>query len=71
MAEEPRTELEKSLRAMLLVSLDPLKQTQQIAILDKAGFRPSEIATVIGSTPHAVSVRLSETRKLARKKKSK
>jgi DNA-directed RNA polymerase specialized sigma24 family protein len=70
-AEEPRTELEKALRALLLVSLDPLKQKQQITILDKAGFGPSEIATVIGSTPNTVNVRLSEIRKQARKGKSK
>lgn len=71
MAEEPRTELEKSLRALLLVSLDPLNQKQQITMLDKAGFGPSEIATVIGSTPNTVNVRLSEIRKRARKGKSK
>jgi DNA-directed RNA polymerase specialized sigma24 family protein len=70
-AEEPRTELEKSLRALLLVSLDPLNQKQQITMLDKAGFGPSEIATVIGSTPNTVNVRLSEIRKRARKGKSK
>lgn len=71
MAKEPSTELEKSLRALLLVSLNSLKQKEQIEILHKAGFGPSEIATVIGSTPHTVSVRLSETRQLAGKKKSK
>ena len=71
MAEEPKTELEKTLRALLLVSLDPMKQKQQITILDKAGFGQSEIATVIGSTPNAVSVRLAEIRKEARKGKSK
>ena len=70
MAEERKTELEKSLRALLLVSLDPLKQKQQIMILDKAGFGPSEIAAVIGSTPNAVNVRLSEIRKHTRKGKS-
>ncbi len=67
MAEEANTEMEKTLRAMLLVSLDSLKQQQQIAILDKAGFGPSEIAAVIGSTSNAVSVRLSEIRKGARR----
>jgi len=70
-AGEPRTEMEKTLRAMLLVSLDSLKQKPQIAILDKAGFGQSEIAEVIGSTPKAVSVRLAEIRKEARKGKSK
>src|ERR1700680_2503307 len=70
MAEEPKTELEKSLRALLLVNLEPLKQKQQITILDKAGFGQSEIAVVVGSTPKAVSVRLSEIRKKTRKGKS-
>jgi DNA-directed RNA polymerase specialized sigma24 family protein len=70
-AEEPKTELEKSLRALLLVSLEPLKQKEQIVILEKAGFGPSEIATVIGSTSNTVNVRLSESRKRARKGKSK
>lgn len=71
MAEEPRTELEKSLRALLLVSLGPLKQQQQITILHKAGFGPSEIAGVIGSTSNTVNVRLSEIRKRAQKGKQK
>jgi len=70
-AGEPKTELEKTLRALLLVSLDSLKQKPQIAILDKAGFGPSEIATVIGSTPNAVNVRLSEIRKETRKNQKK
>ena len=71
MAEEPKTQMEKTLRALLLVSLDSMKQKPQIAILDKAGFGQSEIAEVIGSTPKAVSVRLAEIRKDARKNKSK
>lgn len=41
MAGEPKTEMEKTLRALLLVSLDSLKQKPQIAILDKAGFGQS------------------------------
>lgn len=66
MAGEPKTEMEKTLRALLLVNLDPIKQRQQIAILDKAGFGQSEIAEVIGSTSKAVSVRLAEIRKETR-----
>jgi DNA-directed RNA polymerase specialized sigma24 family protein len=69
--EERKTELEKSLRALLLVSLNSFKQKEQIVILDKAGFAPSEIAIVIGSTAHTVNVRLSEMRKYARQHKSK
>jgi DNA-directed RNA polymerase specialized sigma24 family protein len=70
-AGEPRSEMEKTLRALLLVSLDSMKQRQQIAILDKAGFGQSEIAAVIGSTSNAVSVRLAEIRREVRKGKSK
>ena len=70
MAGEAKTEMEKTLRALLLVSLASMKQKQQIAILDKAGFGQSEIATVIGSTSNSVSVRLTEIRKEARKGKS-
>jgi DNA-directed RNA polymerase specialized sigma24 family protein len=70
-AEEPKTEMEKTLRALLLVSLESMKQKQQIAILDKAGFGQSDIAGVIGSTPKAVSVRLAEIRKEARKNQKK
>ena len=71
MVEEPKTEMEKTLRALLLVSLESMKQKQQIAILDKAGFGQSDIAGVIGSTPKAVSVRLAEIRKEARKNQKK
>ncbi len=71
MAEEPKTEMEKTLRALLLVSLESMKQKEQIAILDKAGFGQSDIAGVIGSTPKAVSVRLAEIRKEARKNQKK
>jgi hypothetical protein len=72
MAEEAKASvLEKTLKALLLVNLDTMKQKQQITILDKAGFGQSDIAEVVGSTPKAVSVRLAEIRKEARKGKSK
>lgn len=67
MAEERKTELEKTLRALLLINLESMKQKQQIAILDNAGFSNSEIASVVGSTSKAVSVRLAEIRRGARK----
>lgn len=72
MAEEAKASvLEKTLKALLLVNLNPMKQKQQITILDKAGFGQSDIAEVVGSTPKAVSVRLAEIRKEARKGQSK
>jgi predicted transcriptional regulator len=58
--------LEKTLKALLLTSLENRKQREQIKILDKAGFGQSEIADLVGSTPKAVSVRLAEIRKEAR-----
>lgn len=68
MAEEVNgSALEKTLRALLLIQMESMKQRQQIALLDKAGFGPSEIARAVGSTPGAVSVRLAELRKEGRK----
>lgn len=58
--------LEKTLRALLLIKMDSLKQKAQIALLDKAGFGQSEIARCVGSTRGAVSVRLAEIRREAR-----
>ncbi len=67
MAENPKeSALEKTLRALLLIKMDSMKQREQIALLDKAGFGPSEIARCVGSTPGAVSVRLAEIRKETR-----
>ena len=45
------------------------KQGEQIALLNRAGFRPAEIATLLGTTPHTVSVELSN-QKRAKKKHS-
>jgi len=67
-AGEVKTDLDKTLRALLLLNLGEMKQKQQIAILDKAGFGQSEIAEVVGSTSKAVSVRLAEIRREARRK---
>lgn len=69
MAAEVKSELEKTLKALLLISLESMKQKQQITILDKGNFGPSEIAAMIGSTSNTVNVRLSEIRKTARKNK--
>ena len=68
MAEEANgSALEKTLRALLLIQMESMKQKQQIALLDRAGFGQSEIARAVGSTPGAVSVRLAELRKEGRK----
>jgi hypothetical protein len=58
--------IEKTLRVLALVALDGKKQKEQIQFLDRAGFGPSEIADLLGSTPKAISVRLAELRRLKR-----
>lgn len=64
MAEEASgSALEKTLKALLLIQMGPMKQKEQIALLDRAGFGQSEIARCVGSTPGAVSVRLAEIRR--------
>jgi len=61
--------LEKTLRLLALLSLDGKPQKEQIRLLDRAGFGQTEIATIVGSTPKAISVRLAELRKAARASK--
>jgi hypothetical protein len=46
-----------NLLALLLVQ--ELKQPEQIALLNRAGFRPFEIAALLGTTPNTVRVQLS------------
>jgi len=65
-AEKP-SQLGKSLRLLALTALEGKNQKAQVALLDRAGFGQSEIANLLGSTPKAISVRLAELRRAARK----
>jgi DNA-directed RNA polymerase specialized sigma24 family protein len=56
----------KTLKALLLIEIDGMKQREQVRLLDRAGFGQSEIAEILGSTPKAISVRLAEVRKAAK-----
>jgi hypothetical protein len=61
-----------NLLALLLVQ--ERKQPEQIALLDRAGFRPVEIAALLGTTRNTVSVQLSiqkRERKVAQARKAK
>ena len=58
--------IEKTLTLLALVALEGKKQKEQIALLNRAGYGQGEIATLIGSTPKAVSVRLAELRRAAK-----
>ncbi len=61
--EEKLTSQDKTLRLLALITLEGMPQKSKIQVLDKAGFGPSEIAELIGSTPKAISVRLAEFRR--------
>jgi hypothetical protein len=67
----PIPSLEKIARllAMLLVRDRP-SQKEQISVLNGAGYPPAEIATMLGTTAHTVSVELSGMKK-ARGRKAK
>jgi DNA-binding CsgD family transcriptional regulator len=61
-----------NLLALLLVQ--ERKQPEQIAVLSRAGFRPVEIAALLGTTPNTVSVQLSiqkRERKVGQARKAK
>jgi DNA-directed RNA polymerase specialized sigma24 family protein len=60
--------LEKTLTALLLSSLRGVAQKEQVVILDRAGFGQTEIASILGSTSKAISVRLAEIRRASRAK---
>ena len=56
-----------SLTAIAVLEEKPKKE--QIALLDRVGFAPRDIAAIIRTTPNTVSVVLSQLRKANRKAK--
>lgn len=57
-----------NLLALLLVQ--ERQQNEQIGLLGRAGFRPAEIAALLGTTSNTVSVELSNQRRGKKPKKS-
>lgn len=57
----------KYMRLMALATLEAQPLKRQISLLSKAGFGPSQIADLLGTTSNTVNVRLSEMRKEAKK----
>jgi len=55
--------LDKLIRIIALSSTQSLTLTDRIRLLHRAGFRPSEIADILGTTSNVVNVRLSEMRR--------
>ena len=61
--DEPASQLDKTLRLLALVAMEGRPQKEQVRLLDRSGFKQSEIAAIVGSTPKAISVRLAEIRR--------
>ena len=59
------TKLDRILRVLAISVTNGLKQTEQIALLNRAGIPPKDIADLLGTTPNTVSVALAK-RKAAR-----
>lgn len=58
-----------NLLALLLVQ--ERNQVTQISLLARAGFRPAEIASLLGTTRNTVSVRLSKQRSAKKPRRAK
>jgi DNA-binding CsgD family transcriptional regulator len=65
------TKLDQVLRVLSIGATNGLKQTEQIALLNRAGMPPKEIAELLGTTSNTVSVALSTRKKKRRVKRSK
>lgn len=51
----------------LLVLRELNSRTEQILVLSEAGFRPSEIASLVGTTANSVSVAIAKSKKRSKK----
>lgn len=58
--------LDKLIRIIAISSSQGLSSTERIILLNKSGFRPKEIAEIVGTTLNVVNVRLSEMRRRRR-----
>src|SRR5579862_415276 len=52
----------RTLRLLSLTALQGMKQKEQVDLMDKAGYGPTEIADMLGSTPNTISVRLGSAK---------
>lgn len=68
--EELVTEkLDGLLRVVTASATKGMKQSDQIALLDRVGFPPKEIANLIGTSSNTVNVALSKLRKGAQRRR--
>ncbi len=54
---------EKTLNLLALATLDGKTLKEQVVLMSRAGFGPTEMARMLGSTPKSISVRLAEIRR--------
>lgn len=57
--------LDRVLRLLAVIAVKGMSQTEQIAVLDRVGFTPKEIAEIVGTTSNTVRVGLVAIRKAA------
>ena len=60
--------LDRLLRVVTAGATKGMKQSDQIALLDRIGFPPKEIADLIGTTSNTVNVALNKLRKGTQKR---
>ena len=64
------SKINQVLRLLAVMATKDMKQREQIALLDRAGFPPKDIATFLGTTGNNVRVTLTGLRKSAKSKRS-
>jgi len=69
--EEILQELQRINKLLALSVTRELKQREKIELLSGTGFRPKEIADLIGTTSNIVSAEISNIKKIAQTKKDK
>lgn len=63
--EQAIEKLDRALRLLAAIATRGLSQTDQIALLGRAGFAPKEIAEIVGTTSNTVRVSLVSIRRAA------
>lgn len=67
--EQALEKLDQILRILVIAVTRGLKQREQIALLDQAGFQPKAIAELLGTSSNTVRVELVGLRRAATKKR--
>jgi DNA-directed RNA polymerase specialized sigma24 family protein len=64
---ELTSKLNLLIRLLALSILEGRAPVEQMVLLSRAGFAPREIAELVGTTPHTVSVTLSKMRRATKR----